>query len=353
MEKAVLDYKKTSSYLHSTQSTLLEVMQAINKQAIQIALITDKDNKLVGTVTDGDIRRGLLNGFNLESNCASIMNNMPNYALKDDQSKINDIISKKQVTPIIVDGNGQVISLYHSGISRSKINKTNRVIIMAGGKGERLMPLTEDTPKPLLTIKEKPIVQYIIEAFIKYGFENITLSVGYKSEKLINYFNEHTILSKYISYISETHPLDTAGSLSLVPRDNLIKPVIVKNGDIITNVNYDELLKFHNNHDKPITICASEYKVSIPFGSITTENGVISKIVEKPTIKHHVNAGIYVIDPHIIKDMKENVAISMVELLDQYVITGNVVAYPLYESWIDIGSPEDFKKAQEDHKCID
>ena len=342
-----------NDYLVRRDTKISEVIKILQEKPIKIIIVVSDKNILLGSITDGDIRRGLLNGFNLESNCASIMNDMPNYALKEDQSKINNIISKKQVTPIIVDTNGQVISLYHSGISRSKINKTNRVIIMAGGKGERLMPLTEDTPKPLLTIKEKPIVQYIIEAFIKYGFENITLSVGYKSEKLINYFNEHTILSKYISYISETHPLDTAGSLSLVPRDNLIKPVIVKNGDIITNVNYDELLKFHNNHDKPITICASEYKVSIPFGSITTENGVISKIVEKPTIKHYVNAGIYVIDPHIIKDMKENVAISMVELLDQYVITGNVVAYPLYESWIDIGSPEDFKKAQEDHKCID
>ena len=117
-----------------------------------------------------------------------------------------------------------------------------------------------------------------------------------------------------------------------------------------TNVDYDELLNFHNRHDKPITICASEYKVSIPFGSITTENGVISKIIEKPTIKHHVNAGIYVIDPEVIKGMKENVPISMVELLDDYVISGNVIAYPLYESWIDIGSPEDFKKAQIEKK---
>ena len=342
-----------NDYLVKRDTKISKVIKLLQEKPIKIIIVVSDKNILLGSITDGDIRRGLLNGFNLESNCASIMNDMPNYALKEDQSKINNIISKKQVTPIIVDTNGQVISLYHSGISRSEIIKTNRVIIMAGGKGERLMPLTENTPKPLLTIKEKPIVQYIIEAFIKYGFENITLSVGYKSEKLINYFNEHTILSKYISYISETHPLDTAGSLSLVPRDNLIKPVIVKNGDIITNVNYDELLKFHNNHDKPITICASEYKVSIPFGSITTKNGVISKIVEKPTIKHHVNAGIYVIDPYVIKDMEENVAISMVELLDKYVTTGNVVAYPLYESWIDIGSPEDFKKAQEDHKCID
>jgi len=342
-----------NDHLVKRDTKISEVIRILTEKSIKIIIVVSDKNLLLGSITDGDIRRGLLNGFNLESNCASIMNDMPNFALKDDQGKINNILSKKEVTPIIVDSNRKVISLYHSGISKPEIIKTNRVIIMAGGKGERLMPLTENTPKPLLTIREKPIVQYIIEAFLKYGFENITLSVGYKSEKLINYFNEHEILSKYISYISETHPLDTAGSLSLIPRDNLIKPVIVKNGDIIANVNYDELLKFHNNHDKPITICASEYKVSIPFGSITTENGVISKIVEKPTIKHHVNAGIYVIDPYVIKDMEENVAISMVELLDKYVITGNVVAYPLYESWIDIGSPEDFKKAQVDYKCID
>jgi NDP-sugar pyrophosphorylase family protein len=217
---------------------------------------------------------------------------------------------------------------------------------MAGGKGKRLMPLTQNTPKPLLTINDKPIVEYTIEAFIKNGFEDIILSVGYKSEKLINYFNSNKLLSKYITYINEDKPLDTAGSLSLISKKELKEPVIVKNGDIITNVNYDELLKFHNNHNKPITICASEYKISIPFGSINSKDGVISEIIEKPTIKHHINAGIYVINPEIIKNMKKNIAISMVELLDNYISEGNVIAYPLYESWIDIGSPEDFKKAQ-------
>ena len=140
--------------------------------------------------------------------------------------------------------------------------------------------------------------------------------------------------------------MDTAGSLSLLSLDKIKDPIIVKNGDIITNVNYDELLNFHNQHNKSITVCASEYKVSIPFGSIKTINGVISNITEKPTIKHHINAGIYVINPDIIKNMKHNIPISMIDLLNKYIRTGNVIAYPLYESWIDIGSPEDFKNAQ-------
>ena len=216
---------------------------------------------------------------------------------------------------------------------------------MAGGKGERLMPLTEDTPKPLLTIKDKPIIEYIVEGFVKNGFHDITLSVGYKSEKLVDYFNNSTF-SKNITYITESTPLDTAGSLSLLSVDKIKDPIIVKNGDIITNVNYDELLNFHNQHNKSITVCASEYKVSIPFGSIKTINGVISNITEKPTIKHHINAGIYVINPDIIKNMKHNIPISMIDLLNKYIRTGNVIAYPLYESWIDIGSPEDFKNAQ-------
>ena len=337
-------------YLVKKDTKLSEVIKILQEKPIKIIIVVSDKNELLGSITDGDIRRGLLNGFNLESNCFSIMNDKPSYALKDDQAMIDNIISEKEVTPIIVNAKGEVTSLYQAGITRSKIIKSNKVIIMAGGKGERLMPLTENTPKPLLMIKEKPIIQYIIEAFLKNGFENITLSVGYKSEKLIDYFSNHKILSKYISYISETYPLDTAGALSLISKDELSEPVIVKNGDIIANVNYDELLNFHNHHDKPITICASEYKVSIPFGSITTENGVISKIIEKPTIKHHVNAGIYVIDPEIIKVMKENVPISMIELLDKYINSGNVIAYPLYESWIDIGSPEDFKKAQIDKK---
>ena len=337
-------------YLVQRDTKISEVIKMLQEKPIKMIVVVSDKNILLGSITDGDIRRGLLNGFNLEDKCYSIMNDSPSYALEDEKIKIDSIISEKQVTPIIVDANRKVISLYHNQIIKTKIIKPNNVVIMAGGKGERLMPLTENTPKPLLTINEKPIIQYIIEAFIKNGFENITLSVGYRSEKLIDYFNNHKTLSKYISYISEKRPLDTAGALSLMPREDLNDPVIVKNGDIITNVNYDELLKFHNLHDKPVTICASEYKVSIPFGSITTRDGVISKIIEKPTIKHHINAGIYVINPDVIKNMKKNVPISMIELLDKHVSRGNVIAYPLYESWIDIGSPEDFKKAQLDNK---
>lgn len=341
--KNSLNIKK---YLAKQESKISEAIKILQKNPTKIVIIICNQGKLLGTITDGDIRRGLLNGYTLDDKCSCIMNKRPNFAYVGDLNNINKILIKKQLVPVIVDKNKVVISIDHNDTYTSNIIKTNKVVIMAGGKGKRLMPLTQNTPKPLLTINDKPIVEYTIEAFIKNGFEDIILSVGYKSEKLINYFNSNKILSKYITYINEDKPLDTAGSLSLISKKELQEPVIVKNGDIITNVNYDELLKFHNNHNKPITICASEYKISIPFGSIYSKDGVISKIIEKPTIKHHINAGIYVINPEIIKNMKKNTAISMVELLDDYISGGKVIAYPLYESWIDIGSPEDFKKAQ-------
>ena len=315
------------------------------KNDTKITIVISEDRKLLGSITDGDIRRGLLDGFNIDDNCELIMNNEPSHALKDDQITINRILKEKKVSPIIVDKYKKVLTLYSYGTSIREISKPNKIVIMAGGKGERLMPLTEDTPKPLLTIKDKPIIEYIVEGFVKNGFHDITLSVGYKSEKLVDYFNNSTF-SNNITYITESTPLDTAGSLSLLSVEKIKDPIIVKNGDIITNVNYDELLNFHNQHNKSITVCASEYKVSIPFGSIKTINGVISNITEKPTIKHHINAGIYVINPDIIKNMKHNIPISMIDLLNKYIRTGNVIAYPLYESWIDIGSPEDFKNAQ-------
>ena len=341
--KNSLNIKK---YLAKQESKISEAIKILQKNPIKIVIIICNQGKLLGTITDGDIRRGLLHGYTLDDKCSCIMNKRPNFAYVGDLNNINKILIKKQLVPVIVDKNKVVISIDHNDTYTSKIIKTNKVVIMAGGKGKRLMPLTQNTPKPLLTINDKPIVEYTIEAFIKNGFEDIILSVGYKSEKLINYFNSNKLLSKYITYINEDKPLDTAGSLSLISKKELKEPVIVKNGDMITNVNYDELLKFHNNHNKPITICASEYKISIPFGSINSKDGVISEIIEKPTIKHHINAGIYVINPEIIKNMKKNTAISMVELLDNYIGEGNVIAYPLYESWIDIGSPEDFKKAQ-------
>ena len=333
-------------YFVNKDTKISSVIKMLQDSPIKLVIVVTSKNELVGSVTDGDIRRGLLEGYDLNDKCSCIMNTTPSYAYSDDKDMISEILSQKKVIPIIVNKNRVVISLYHSTLPSSETIKTNKVVIMAGGKGERLMPLTQDTPKPLLSIKDKPIIQYIIEDFLKHGFEDIIVSIGYKSEKLIEYFKNDNSISKYVSFISEKRPLDTAGALSLIPNDELNEPIIVKNGDIISNINYDDLLNFHNIHGMPITICASEYKVSIPFGSITTKNGIVSEIVEKPTMRHYVNAGIYIINPEIIKKMKKNTPISMIELLDDYINSGNVAAYPLHESWADIGSPEDFKRAQ-------
>ena len=333
-------------YFVNKDTKISSVIKRLQDNPIKLVIVVTSKNELVGSVTDGDIRRGLLEGYDLNDKCSCIMNTTPSYAYSDDKDMISEILSQKKVIPIIVNKNRVVISLYHSTLPSSETIKTNKVVIMAGGKGERLMPLTQDTPKPLLSIKDKPIIQYIIEDFLKHGFEDIIVSIGYKSEKLIEYFKNDNSISKYVSFISEKRPLDTAGALSLIPNDELNEPIIVKNGDIISNINYDDLLNFHNIHGMPITICASEYKVSIPFGSITTKNGIVSEIVEKPTMRHYVNAGIYIINPEIIKKMKKNTPISMIELLDDYINSGNVAAYPLHESWADIGSPEDFKRAQ-------
>jgi dTDP-glucose pyrophosphorylase len=334
-------------YFVNKDTKISSVIKLLQDNPIKLVIVVTSKNELVGSVTDGDLRRGLLEGYDLNDKCSCIMNTAPSYAYSDDKDMISEILSQKKMIPIIVNKNRVVISLYHSTLPSSKETiKTNKVVIMAGGKGERLMPLTQDTPKPLLSIKDKPIIQYIIEGFLKHGFEDIIVSIGYKSEKLIEYFNNDNSISKYVSFISEKRPLDTAGALSLIPNDELNEPIIVKNGDIISNINYDDLLNFHNIHGMPITICASEYKVSIPFGSITTKNGIVSEIVEKPTTRHYVNAGIYIINPEIIKKMKKNTPISMIELLDDYINSGNVAAYPLHESWADIGSPEDFKRAQ-------
>ncbi|MDG2159556.1 MAG: nucleotidyltransferase family protein [Gammaproteobacteria bacterium] len=333
-------------YLVKKSTKISLVTKMLQYNPVKLVIVVTSKNELVGSITDGDLRRGLLEGYDLNDKCSCIMNTTPSYAYNDDKDMISHILNQEKVIPIIVDKNNVVISLYHNTLVSSKTIKTNKVVIMAGGKGERLMPLTQDTPKPLLPIKDKPIIEYIIEAFIKNGFEDIIVSVGYKSEKLIEYFNKDKTISKYVSFISEKKPLDTAGALSLIPNNELDEPVIVKNGDIISNINYDDLLNFHNTHDMPITICVSEYKVSIPFGSITTKNGIVSEMVEKPTIKHYVNAGIYIINPEIIKKMKKNTPISMIELLNDYIDSGNVSAYPLHESWVDIGSPEDFRRAQ-------
>ena len=337
--------KILASYIVQKNTLISDAIKLLQDNEIKILVIVGKDSKLLGTITDGDIRRGLIKGITINNNCSEIMNKKPCYSLESDDKKINRIIKIKQIShPILLDSSGKVVGIY-SELDLKKKSKENQVIIMAGGEGRRLMPLTINTPKPLLKINNKPIISMIVDRFINSGFSNISISVRYKSEMIIKFFKKNKY-NGIINFLKETKPLGTAGCLSLIKKNKNNSPVIVINGDVITNVNYDDLLDYHNKSKSLITLCVADYVSSIPFGIVKVRNHKVSNIEEKPVNRHLINAGIYVINPEVVKKMKDNGKIDMTDLISLYIKKNKVSVFPLHESWIDIGSHDDYKRAQ-------
>ena len=329
-----------------TNAIIKDAVKLLQECKIKVIVVLTEDNKVMGTITDGDIRRGLLKNIPLSNNCISIMNKEPRCALNSDSILINDLLTRKKLSVIIVDKENKFIGIESSIRTDIANNNKNTVVIMAGGEGKRMMPLTSSTPKPLLYIKDKPILHKIINSLSEHGFTNIVISVRYKASDIKNYFGDGNKFNVNIKYIEEKDPLGTAGSLSLLSKsDN--EPVIVMNGDLMTSINYSQLLKFHKKSKKGITLCTANYDILIPFGTINLDNSELSAIEEKPLKSFLINAGIYVVEQKIIDKMEKGGAIDMTSLIDEYLKKKSVSVFPLHEHWLDIGNPENLKKAQE------
>ena len=335
------------SYILKQNSKVFEAVEILQHNPLKVVAIIDQKNKLCGSITDGDVRRGLLNGKTLDSTCSEIMNKKPCHAPQDDHKKIQNIINDKDIdNPILVNQKKEIIAIYNGSKHTMVNSKLNKIFIMAGGEGKRLLPLTLDTPKPMLMINDKPIIDIIISRFVEFGFSDINISVRYKSAQLINYFKNHKNTNLDIKFYEEKKPLGTAGSLSLLNKSDLKEPVIVINGDILTKVDFHQLLHFHKKSKSMITLCAAEYITSIPFGIMNLKKGKLINITEKPVNKNLINAGIYVVDPLIIRKMKKNVRIDMTSLIEEHMGKSAISVFPLHETWVDIGNKDDYFNAQ-------
>ncbi|GAA5415655.1 UTP--glucose-1-phosphate uridylyltransferase [Paraliobacillus ryukyuensis] len=331
-------------------SSIMETMKVIDKEATQFAAVIEK-GVLCGTVTDGDVRRGLLKGIGIEDEVQKIMNKNPIYVSDDEEiSNKRDILIRNKVRQLpVVNAKRELIDiLFWDEIDRA-IEKPNKVLLMAGGLGTRLRPLTNEIPKPLLKVGDKPILHTIIDGFKKYGFTDIYLSVNYKSEAIQEYFQDGKQLGVNIKYLDETRRLGTAGAISLL-KEQINEPFFVMNGDLLTTVNFAQLLKFHQEHDATATMCVREYEFQIPFGVIKTSDDRLIEIQEKPTHKEFVNAGIYVLNPKVVDLIPYNEFYDMPTLF-QDLIKHNMKtsAFPLREYWLDIGRHDDLKRANSDY----
>lgn len=341
----------------SPTSTIRKVLEVIDNHALRIALIVDSDDILKGVVTDGDVRRGLLNGKTLNSNVSDIMTLNPFTCDKDaSREELVHFMNNKNILAVPITDKGKVTGLATIDSENNYQEKIdNPVLIMAGGFGKRLRPLTDNCPKPMLEFCGKPLLETILLQFKKFGFSNFYISLHYLPEQIINYFGDGTKFGVNIKYVHEKKPLGTGGCLGLLPKDldqNL--PVIVCNGDILTTIDFRRLLEFHNDKSATSTICVREYEYKIPYGVISGKDGLITNMAEKPSYYYFVNAGIYCISPKIINSVDIDEKIDLPTILKNYLTTTNnkTLMFPIHEYWLDIGSINDFNRAQQDAKSL-
>tara|TARA_Y100000589_G_C27193399_1_gene645737 strand:+ start:1901 stop:2944 length:1044 start_codon:yes stop_codon:yes gene_type:complete len=340
--------KSITNICLNSKKTLFDAMKNLEREGSQIVLVVDEEDKLLGTISDGDIRRSLLIGKSLETKVSEVMNKNCITALKGEKKqKLLETMKKKSINQIpILNEYGRILEVINiRELIEVSDTYDNQVLIMAGGIGSRLRPYTENCPKPMLTIGTKPLLEMLLEKLIESGFTNFYISVNYLKEKIINYFEDGSRWNININYLIENKPLGTAGSISLLPKE-IEKPFIVMNGDILTKFNLNQLIDFHNKNNSFATICAREYEVSIPFGVIETDGIELKRIVEKPIYKNYVNAGLYAFDPKVLEFFSKNEAKDMPDLINEIKeLKKKVILCPIHEYWLDIGRKETLKEA--------
>ncbi len=341
------DWKNT---LVSPETSIRKTIQILDSGALKIALVVDAERRLLGTVTDGDIRRGILRGVALEEPVQRIMNSAPTtVSAEEDKSEILALMRQKQLYQIpIVTNQGTLVGLEILDDIIQVPKRDNIVVLMAGGMGVRLRPLTNDIPKPLLKVGGKPILETILENFIEYGFRRFYISVNYKAELIVDHFGDGSRWGVEIKYLYEEQKLGTAGALGLLPEKTDL-PVVVMNGDVLTKINFKHLLDFHKEHNAKATMCVREYDFQVPFGVVKLDNHRLVSIEEKPLHRFFVNAGIYVLEPQSMEFIPRNVFFDMPTLfstLNNHQQETSV--FPIREYWIDIGRLDDFERANQE-----
>lgn len=335
-------------------STIREALQIIDTGGMKIALIVGADNKLLGTLSDGDIRRGLLNGMTLDDCIEPIVYPTPFVCRINDSKEtiLQNAVAKKIYQIPIIDHDGILIGIEEVDELLRPKELTNKVVLMAGGLGTRLKPLTDTTPKPLLEVGSKPILETIIENFAKYGFRNIILSVNYKAHMLEDYFGDGERLGVKIDYVREDKRLGTAGALSLI-RDQLQEAFFVMNGDLLTNVNFEQLFDYHHAHHAVATMAVREYDFQVPYGVVNVADGQIRSIEEKPIQRFFVSAGIYMLSPDVLPYIPDNTFYDMPTLFNAVIAQQKTaLSFPIREYWLDIGRMEELERAKNDYDGV-
>lgn len=334
-------------------SSIKNALEMLNRLSLDaIIFVTDEHRKLLGSITDGDIRRGLLKGFSLDDEVITIVQKNPQYFTKEeyDLRKVIELRTKGFKIIPLLDNKGTILNIVNFRSNKSFLPL--QAIIMAGGKGERLRPLTNDTPKPMLKVGSKPIIEHNIDHLINYGVKNFQISIKYLGEQIVDYFLDGINKGVSINYLRESIPLGTIGGLSNI-NVNEHEHLILLNGDILSNINYEEFYLNFLENDAMLSVASIPYSVNVPYAVLQTTNNLITSFHEKPTYTYYSNGGIYLMKKECIDLIPKNKFFNTTDLLELLIAKGEkVISYPLNEYWLDIGRFEDFNKAQEDVKRI-
>lgn len=349
MTTIIKDWKKL---VVRPSDTIGHAIRIIDNGGVQIALVADDRGVLRGTVTDGDIRRGILKSLPLDAPVSEVMKTdalvgHPNQV----DGEYRGIMETNFIHQLpIVDSGFCIVDLVVDAdlLAVSGRPYENWVVLMAGGPGSRLRPLTDDTPKPLLKVGDKPVLEIIVNNFVAQGFRRFYISVNYKADQIKDHFGEGSKWGAEIRYLEEKERLGTAGALALI-EDRPTAPFVVMNGDLMTKVNFQNLLDFHTEEKTKATMCVRDYDFQVPFGVVETENTKIISIEEKPKQRFLVNAGIYVLDPDVFGFVSDGDHQDMTNVFDSLIEAGmDTTVFPIREYWLDIGRLDDFDRANSD-----
>lgn len=341
-----MNYTKHLIYSHLDIKSSLKQLNDLGKDAI--LFVVDENNKLVGSLTDGDIRRGLLNNISIFDKVTNVIQPNPRFIRKG-ESNINKLIEYREgnfrILPIL-DNDDKVVNIINFRETRSYLPID--AIIMAGGRGQRLMPLTELTPKPLLKIAGKPIMEYNLDRLSLYGISDFWFSINYLGEQIRHYFKDGLEKNVNIRYIEENEPLGTIGAISKVENFEH-DSILVTNSDILTNLDYEHFFLEFINSDADLAVVSIPYEVNVPYAVLETRKSLITSFKEKPTYTYYSNGGIYLMKKKMLDYIPKSTFFNATDLMERLINEGfKVVSYPLIGYWLDIGKHEDFQKAQND-----
>lgn len=341
------------------QESIEDAIVVIDSHARGIALVVDEGKRLLGTVTDGDVRRAILSKVDLKAPVSSLLVsslNSPNMEpvtapLGTKREKLLLLMKERSVRQIpILDGTGRVADLITMDELLPDDNISMQAVIMAGGMGTRLHPLTENMPKPMLPVGGRPLMEKIVDQLQQAGVRRVNITTHFKPEKIIEHFGDGRAFGVELNYVKEEQPLGTGGFLGLIGEPK--EPLLVINGDILTDVNFRAMLDYHKDHKADMTVAVRHYEMQVPYGVIDCDGPNVRCLREKPNIGFFVNAGIYLLEPSVYRFIPSGKHFNITDLIQWLLNAGNeVVSFPIREYWLDIGMHSDYAQAQTDFEA--